>query len=267
MKKIILSVLLCSLCFTAAKVCEAISVYPYSVDFDASSKKRVISVDVTNSSNERKTYRVSVIDMKQGITGGYTEFPAGVVPADSAVPFISFSPRQFTLGPNEYQRVNISRKPMLDAPDGEYIARLKFQEIDTPTPKEQTEDQAFSAAVQFRYNLTIPIYIKKGETKGTINITSAKLEEKGGKHFLVVTLLREEGSKYFRGKITATLGKQSVSEVQSIRIAPSTPERRVSMPLNKGITAKDLAGKKIRIVYRSDSGKEKGVFSEAEFIL
>jgi P pilus assembly chaperone PapD len=249
------------------KVYGNISIYPYAVDFDASSKKRVVSISVSNPSNERKTYRVSVIDMKQGITGGFKEIPADKRPEFSAAPFIAFSPKQFTLGPGEFQTVNISRKPMLNAPTGEYTSHLKIQEVDTPMPKEVTDSEGISAVLKFKYSITIPIYIRSGKTEGRVSISAAKLEERNGQQYISITLTREEGLKYFRGKIIATVNKNIVSEMKNMRLYPESHERIIFLPLNKGVT--DLAGKKVKIIYQSDTDtdKKKEVFSEAEFTL
>ena len=266
MKKYVYGTIFFALCFCALKVHANISVYPYSVDFDASAKKRVASVNVTNPTNEKKTYRISVIDMKQNPDGSFEEIPADQRPAYSAAAYITFSPKQFTLDGRDYQTVNISRKPLLNAPDGEYTSHLKIQEVDTPAPAVQSEEKQLSAELRFKYNITIPLYIKKGKTEGSAEIASAKIEERNGRIYLAVKL-KKEGQKYFRGKVTASQGKKIISEVRNIRIYPSTPERDVFLPLNKETAAKDLAGKKIKIVYQYDTEKEKGDICEADFTL
>lgn len=271
MKKYASGIILCVLCFCAAKVCANMSVYPYSADFDSSSKKRVVSINVTNPTNEKKTYRISVVDMKQKPDGSYEDIPAGEKPADSAAPFITFSPKQFTLDGKDMQVVNISRKPLLNAPDGDYTSHLKIQEVDTPVSAAAAEArQQLSVEIKFKYNITIPIYIKKGKTEGSAAIASAKLTQRNGASGLEVKLKREEGMKYFRGKIVAMADKKVIAEVKNIRIYPSTSERDVFVPLKKEVNAEDLAGKKVKIVYKHDAEKEKadkGDICEAEFTL
>ncbi len=253
-----------ALCFCWVKIYANVSIYPYAIDFDASSNKRVASIIVTNPTSEKKTYRVSVVDMKQNIDGSYEEIPSDQKPDDSAAPYIAFSPKQFTLDGKERQTVNISRKPLLNAPDGDYTSHLKLQEIDTPVPAESIASDHLSVELKLKYNLTIPIYIKKGKTEGNLIISSAKPEQKNDKSYINVRLQRTEGNKYFRGKITIMQNKKILSEVKNIRIYPSTAERDVSIPLNEKA---DLTGKKIRIIYTDDTGKEKGNISEADFIL
>ena len=252
-----------ALCFSLSTVYANMSIYPYAVDFDASSNKRVASINVSNPTNEKKTYRVSVIDMKQNPDGSYEEIPSDKRPDDSAAPFITFSPKQFTLEPRERQTVNISRKPLLNVPDGDYTSHLKLQEVDTPAEADDSQaTKNLSIELKFKYNLTIPVYIKKGKTAGIVKILSVTPEQKNDKSYLLVKLYRTEGNKYFRGTITVALGKKVISEVKNIRIYPSTTERIVSLPLEY-TTA--LTGKKVRIVYKNET--EKGNISEMEFVL
>jgi len=266
MKKYAGVMILFVLCFFAVKAYSNISVYPYAVDFDASSKKRVVAINVTNPTDEKKTYRISVIDMKQKPDGSFEEIPADQRPESSAAPYITFSPKQFTLDGKDMQVVNISRKPLLNAPDGEYTSHLKIQEVDTPAPAAETEQQKqISVEIKFKYDMTIPIYIKKGKTEGIAQIKSAKLTQGNGGAGLVVKLERKEGKKYFRGKIVAMAGKKIIAEIGNIRIYPSTLERNVFVPLKKEINAEELAGKKVKIVYKYDTGKEKGDICAAEF--
>jgi len=255
--------LLLVLCLCAPGGYANISIFPYAVDFDANTNKRVVSVRVSNPTKERKTYRISVIDMRQLPSGGFEALPADQKPADSAAPFIIFSPRQFTLDGGDFQTVNISRKPLLKVPDGDYTSHLKIQEVDTPMPAGKLEQKGVSVEVKFKYNLTIPIYIKKGKTAGIIAIASAEPFEREGKPYLRVKLKRQEGLRYFRGVVTATQDKKVIGEVRNIRVYPTTEERYVDFPLNKPLA--ELAGKKIKIVYKDES--EKGNLAEAEFTL
>ena len=65
MKKIIFLLTL----LIGAKAWANISIYPYNLDFDAASRKRVQSIRVINKSNKRQTYRISVIDLQQNSNG------------------------------------------------------------------------------------------------------------------------------------------------------------------------------------------------------
>jgi len=259
-----------ALCLCAVKTFANVSVYPYAVEFDSAKGKRVIPIRVTNPTSIKKTYRISIMDVRQTIDGGYDEITAEEGrPQFSAAPFITFSPRQFTLEPHDYQTVNIGRKPLLNVPDGDYVSRIRVEEVDTPSPQKQPEEMVgFSVDLKFLYVVTIPVYIKKGTTPGRANIVSAKVQQfNDGKYYLMVMMEREGGPRYLRGRLTATADKKQIAELKNTRIYPDNPARLARMPLDPKVVAnpKDLIGKKIKIVFKNDN--EKNSLGEAEFTL
>ena len=117
------TMLLCAtvllLCTAAGTANANISVFPYSIDFDAASSKRVQSVRIINTSSETQTYRVSFVNFIQDENGALKETTdKNGFYADK---YLSWSPRQFTLKPNEVQTINIARKSLAQAPDGELV--------------------------------------------------------------------------------------------------------------------------------------------------
>lgn len=71
------TMLLCAtvllLCTAAGTADANISVFPYSIDFDAASSKRVQSVRIINTSSETQTYRVSFVNFIQDENGALKE--------------------------------------------------------------------------------------------------------------------------------------------------------------------------------------------------
>jgi len=229
-----------------------VSIYPYALDFDANSNRRVVSVRVANTSDEPKTFRVSIVDQIQRENGGFDQVPEDETVPYSAKEFITFSPRQFTLGPKEAQTVNVSRRPVMDLPPGDYVTHFRVQEVPTPTPVVQNEEATgLDVSIRLLYSLVIPVYLKNGEAKGTAEIASAALAGNAKNEPVVNVQMKKSGTKYFRGKISITDGGKVVGEVGNIRIYPDRPERSVSVPINKD--APDLTGREVRIAYIDES--------------
>ena len=241
-----------------------ISIYPYALDFDANSNKRIVSIRVANTSNEPKTFRVSVVEQQQRLDGGFDAVPDGQPMNYSAKSYVTFSPRQFMLDPKESQTVNVSRKPVGDLPDGDYVTHLKIQEISTPKPMEPSKKpvQGMDVNIKLLYSLVVPIYLKKGEAVGTAEVVSAKLTNNVKKEAEVSVRLKKEGEKYFRGRLEVLSNGDLVGMVKNVRIYPNVYERDASIPLIKGTP--NLSGKEVKVQYIDESDK---VVSERKFRL
>ena len=142
-----LTVLFCGL--YAAPLWANISIFPYSVDFEANGRKRVQTVRVINISDKEQTYRVSFVNFNQGPQGQLTEVNTDSGPY--ARKYLVFSPRQFHLKPHEMQTINVARRGIADLADGEYVSRLKIQEV-----------KLVSLTLKPLFAVTIPVTIEKG---------------------------------------------------------------------------------------------------------
>ena len=139
-----------------------ISIFPYSVDFSDRTRKRVQSIRVINSSDKMQTYRVSVINFNQDEEGKLHEVE---INDRSAKEYVSFSPRQFTLKPNDVQTINIARKSLSSAKDGEYVSHLKISEVNIGAPKVEKNNDSNSNTLSMElkalFAVTIPVTIEK----------------------------------------------------------------------------------------------------------
>ena len=242
----------------------AVSIYPYALDLDANSNKRIVSIRIANTSEESKTIRISLIDQLQKQDGSFDLLPAEEVAPKSAKAFMTFSPHQFELGPKEAQKVNVSRKPLGDLPDGDYVTHLKIQEVSTPKPAEEKkkDPKGMEVNVTLLYSLVVPIYLKKGETAGKADLVSAKLIRNAKQEQEVSVKLNKEGEKYFRGKLEVISEGKTVGIIKNIRIYPNVAERTASIPLDKD--APNLSGKEVQVRYVDEADK---VISEGSYKL
>ena len=236
-----------------------IALYPHSLEFEASSKKRVQNVRVINNSGEQKTYRVSFVNLAQTNTGAYRE----LTPEDSvntADMYLFFSPRQFTLKPAEVQTLNIMRRPAADMADGEYVSHLKISEVDIPDPREKAaredDDGAKTLTIKLKalYAVTIPVIIHKGALESKVEISEVSLRRQDGKPVLEV-ILRHEGTKSARGDIIVLDGRKKViGQSNNVRIFPYVRERRVLIPLSKNES--ELKNETLSVTFKDKESKK-----------
>ena len=196
------TMLLCAtvllLCTAAGTADANISVFPYSIDFDAASSKRVQSVRIINTSSETQTYRVSFVNFIQDENGALKETTdKNGFYADK---YLSWSPRQFTLKPNEVQTINIARKSLAQAPDGEFVSHLKISEVmlGAPKPKAKPGAKSNTLSMQLKalFAITLPVTITKGDNLySKTELSSYKLLP-DGKLELVFKRLGNKSSRF-----------------------------------------------------------------------
>ncbi|MCL2473487.1 MAG: hypothetical protein FWF23_01075 [Alphaproteobacteria bacterium] len=245
------------LCFSIMALTPAfanIAITPFYIDFDAASNKRVVSVKVTNTTSEKQTYRAHFINYKQKPDGSLEEITKAQEDPNApfAEPYLTVSPRQFTIDPGIMQTVNVGRKPMPNVPDGEYVSYLMIREITPPTPIEQTQasDKEFGVNIKALYATAIPVLLIKGQfTSGTAlsEIESAGTP-KDSKNALIAVTLEREGTRSSYGSIQVMDGSDVVGEIKNLRVLLSTKSRRVVIQLKK--PESELKGKKLRIIFK-----------------
>lgn len=207
-----------------------ISIFPYSVEFEAESNKRVKSVRVINTSDKTQTYRVSMVNFLQDKNGKLTE-----VTEDNgtfAIKYMNWSPRQFTLKPNEMQTINVARRSMAQAKDGEFVSHLKISEVSLGTPKpKQNSDNADTLSMQIRalFAVTIPVTVTKGNNLiAKTEIGSYKLLSNNK----LQLELKRMGNMSSRVNISVLNEKgKEVGRVNNVKVYLSTPTLNVVIPL------------------------------------
>ena len=207
-----------------------VSIYPYNLDFEAGSRKRVQSIRVINKSNRRQTYRISVIDLKQDSDGNMKEADSF---KNSAKSYLRFSPRQFTLEPNLVQTVNIAQKGVANAPDDEFFSFLQISETKLGEPEKKDDSGAKKLSIELipLFSVRIPIKILKGANL----ISDTEISSTSwGKDQLNVLLKRT-------GNISSNVNlallddkKNEISRLNSVKIYAPNDKLNVKIPVKKG---------------------------------
>lgn len=210
-----------------------ISIYPFSVYFEEDTRKRVQSVRIINSSDKVQTYRVNLVDFDQDEKGKLTEVSESLT---SAKPYVSWSPRQFTLNPKEVQTINVARRGLAKAKDGEYVSHLKISEVNLGAPKLDSNDansDTISMKIDVLFAVTIPVTVEKGD--GLVAKTSLIDWKKVGNDKLNITLKRE-GNKSSRLNVYVLDEKnQELGKIKGVKIYMTTETLNIDIPLNKNL--------------------------------
>ena len=225
--------LICFLLLAGGKAYANISVFPYNIDFEAESNKRVQTIRVINTSNETQTYRVSFVNFSQDENGRLTEATDFATAANK---YLNWSPRQFTLKPNEVQTINVARRSMAQAQDGEYISHLKISEVALGAPKvknQNAESDTLSMQLKALFAITLPVTISKGNALHNVTqITDYKLLNSDN---LQVSLKRS-GNQSSRVNIAVINDKgKEIGRVNSVKIYLSTDKLNISVPLDRSL--------------------------------
>lgn len=211
-----------------------ISVFPYNIDFEAESNKRVQTVRVINTSSETQTYRVNFVNFIQDENGTLSETKEKIDTA--ADKYLNWSPRQFTLKPNEVQTINIARKSMAQAKDGEFVSHLRIGEVAIGAPKikkQNTESDTLSMQLKALFAITLPVTISKGNTlHNKTEIASYKFLE-GNK---LEVVLNRSGNQSSRVNIAVINDKgKDIGRVNSVKIYLTTDKLNITIPLDKNL--------------------------------
>lgn len=183
-------------------------VVPVRVHLDAA--ERTVPIAITNETDERRAYRISVETRYMKEEGGTYEVSSTMPFAMD--PLVRISPRRTILAPGEKQTVRLQVKRGVKVEDGDYFGHIKFTEIKVPKSREQIEREAQEnngAGMSFKIgqalNLAIPATVSFGATKSDVKIETVahSAYASGDTKFLDVTFKRAgtaQGKGYIYGR-------------------------------------------------------------------
>lgn len=214
-----------------------ISIYPYRIDFKDTDRKRVQSVRVINSSNKTQTYRVSMVNFLQDEQGRL--FETKDTKGKFSKNFVTWSPRQFTLAPNKVQTINVARRSLATAPDGELVSHLKISEVNMGTPKTEKKESApdaLSVEINALFAVTLPVTIEKGE--GLFSKTSLVSYKKNKNSIDFV--FKREGNKSSRFNIVILDNEEEVARLNNVKIYDTVEKLKLNLQLIKPLTNSEV---------------------------
>ncbi len=261
MKKLILSTIF-TIFFTSTAQAGFL-MFPQRIVFDKNGKTQ--SVRVTNSSAEKKTYRIKFVHFTQDETGKLTKIVKEKDGLKFAKKYLRYGPKKITLLPGRMQTINVMVKNYGSMQNGEYRSHLSVIEKDTSVEKKSDSSDAMAFSIKADFGITIPVIIRKGKFSVETGIKSAFLKtDKDKKAQLVITLTRK-GENSIRGeiniyKIKSKDKKIKIGTVNNFVLYESISKRSISLNLYEDLSEKksdradksDIKGEKIIVEFIGD---------------
>ena len=209
-----------------------ISLMPFFVELDATSRNRTAQVRFTNTSNQAHTYNIKMVNFKQNADGSYTPINDPIVGNPFADKYLEWAPHQVTLEPNQSQVIRIQRQSMATASDGEYVSHLLIQEQESPRAPSATTKKTDGVAINLTalYGVSIPVMIENGDLSAVAKIESVKIIDQGQGPIARVNVVRS-GTRSFTGTLVVRAGRREYGRVEKFRIFLTTPNRVIDIPL------------------------------------
>ena len=211
-------------------------------------RDRVKEVQLINTSNKRRTYRVEFVEQTAVPEGGYIKLNESEVSKfDIASPYIRFSPRQVSLEPGQRQTIKLlaRRKSSMNAP--EYRSHLKFTVLPEADELANQAQEGMTLKLDVFLSYTIPVFLRNSLQEPRITIS--KLERrtnKLGKVMLDLNILKTNDQSV-AGRIVAYQRNDSGEEIEigvvnGVNIFHELQERKVSIELqaNKYMNSKPI---------------------------
>ncbi|MFH1121332.1 MAG: molecular chaperone [Bacteroidota bacterium] len=245
-------------------------VTPRRVIFEGSKMSQELTLANTGSDTSR--YSVSFIQYRMTENGAFEQIEVPDSGQFFADKYLRFFPRTVTLAPNEAQVVRMQFRKMPDMQPGEYRSHVYFRAVpdEKPLGEEAVKDtNTIGIRLVPIFGITIPIIIRLGDLKSTIEITEMKLDVKTDTIPNLALTFRRKGDISVYGDLIVNWdsGKGQVVEVGVVRgIAVYTPNksRRFVMQLRK-LSGVDYTQGKLVIRFQAPNEQKAEIYAEKEF--
>ncbi|MDB2683062.1 hypothetical protein N9Z27_02285 [Alphaproteobacteria bacterium] len=229
-------------------------------------RERSSQVVIVNTGDHTSTYKVGWHQSEQveGL-GGFVDIEkeeGKLYLQDFAV----FSPRQFTLEPNEKQTVRIAVRRPADLPEGEYKTHLRMAAQARPTKNEIVKNNKAKFGAQINYAYSIPVVYRVGDYDAQIQLGTPTIETNQETQNLNIILpITRTG---IHGALSNVLiyhkptgGEEYlITRADGGSVYPEINSRNFKIPLN----IKTLTPGQLRIVYVRAEGQKDEYVKMAE---
>ncbi|WP_395342096.1 molecular chaperone [Ningiella sp. W23] len=198
MKKSILVFVLCM--FHASSMANLMIAPTYGFFQDNERSKQI---NLINSTDEPRTYRISWSDKAQLPDGGYEELDLGAY-RYSAANYLRFAPRQVRLMPGERQTIKILKRNTSMLAPGDYRSHLTFTAL--PDSGDYNPDDDVSGMrlkLNTVINYSIPVVMRVGDEAPQAQIVNAELVRGTNRNGGLKVTLNRTGNTGTLGRIQA----------------------------------------------------------------
>jgi P pilus assembly chaperone PapD len=150
---------------------QAISISAFRIYLDAD--KPTTSFTVHNPDVEHQGCELKLTHYNFDENSELVNVPEGEIPANSASPWIRFSPQKFTLTPANSQTIRFTLRKKANAEPAEYRSYLV---VDCDAVSEiDNETRLISIKPKLMHN--VPVIVRNGNLDATISVTNQKIED------------------------------------------------------------------------------------------
>jgi P pilus assembly chaperone PapD len=246
-------------------------VTPKRVIFEG--QKRVLEVNLANVGQDSAKYGISFLQYRMTEDGAFEEISEPDAGQHFADKNIRFFPRSVMLGPNESQVVKLQLVKSDQLEPGEYRSHLYFRAIPNQAVlgEEKKDTTSISIKITPIFGITIPVFIRVGESTTALNISDLKIETTAeGVNKLHLTINRTGNMSVF-GDISvlhiSSNGKTTkIGTANGIAVYTPNLLRRLTVDLDPKTTV-DLSKGTIHVLFSTQSDSRPEKLAEAEFAL
>ncbi|KAF0197150.1 MAG: hypothetical protein FD166_2109 [Bacteroidetes bacterium] len=245
-------------------------VTPRRVIFEGSKMSQELTLANTGSDTSR--YSVSFVQYRMTEYGAFEQIEVPDSGQFFADKYLRFFPRTVTLAPNEAQVVRMQFRKMPDMHAGEYRSHVYFRAVpdEKPLGEEAVKDtNTIGIKLVPIFGITIPIIIRVGDLKSTIEITDLKLDTRTDTVPTLALNFQRKGDISVYGDLIVNWdsGNGQSVEVGIVRgIAVYTPNksRHFVLQLRK-LNGVDYNRGKLVVRFQAPNEQKAEVYAEKEF--
>lgn len=245
---------------------------PRRIVFEDNKNRQEITL--ANTGRDTSRYTISFVQYRMTEVGGFeqiTEPDSGQYFAD---PYLRYFPRTVVLAPQESQviRMQLRRTPGMN--EAEYRSHMYFRAVPEERPLGEEDLLEDTTAIGIRltpiFGITIPVIIRVGDLDLNVSIEDVNLEDRDGKKFLSLNILRDGEKSVFGDLIVEHISpegeKSELGIVRGIAVYTPNRNRRFTFELRQ-IEDADLTKGKLVVRYISPSDTKPEVFGKTEIVL
>lgn len=251
-RKIIITLFL--IFFSSNALANQILINPSRIVFEG--KDRSGRVIISNPSDETARYKVTLVDKRMTIDGKIENVETLQENEKSANNLIRFSPKRFTLAPNQSRTIRIKVKNSNELPDGEYRSHLRVELLpESKLPENNTENVQIQ--IKVNYGVAIPLIVRKGDLNYSVAVDDLKLNQTNCKSPKLNIKLSREGTKSSHGDITIfhidkDNNSKLIKHLKGIAMFYPNNKRKIKINLNNNDQCFEK-GSQLKFIYSNHS--------------
>lgn len=234
--------------------------YPTRVVFE--NNQRSAQLELINQGNSTATYRISLVNRRMGVDGGFTEAETAQPGERFAEDLIRYSPRQVTLAPGAGQTVRIMVRKPANLEAGEYRSHLLFSKQPEAKPRDaeaqaDTDSDSIGISVSLLIGASIPVIVRHGSTEAEVALSKLALHQPDPNNTILSLQINRQGSQSVYGDVAVSFtpegGKEEViARANGLAVYTPNTHRRINLSLTmpEGLS---LSGGKLRVVFREQA--------------